>query len=393
MSNQGEAGQDTAMLELVGHLYEAASESSNWPKAWAAIVNGFRGISGSLFLDAPSGIRPLAFPGWSDVALRLYAEYFNRTDPWARAARGAMQSRSGPIRTFLGQEYVPAAHFEASETWRDFSSPHVGAFHIVGAGLDLGRGSIAMLGLHRSRDMAEFDAGDRARLELLLPHLRNSLHLAHRLAEAEAIGQAGFGALNALTIGAVIVDGQRHVAFANRAAEILAQDTQFRLKREGGGPGSGIASLHLSAATSKDQARITRLIEAAAGLGAGGATRLEPEADGRQISLLITPLPRSLSTRPQSQGGLSAIAAGFVLILVQDVTRPSPLPIEILEALYGLTATEAFVAVALLGGHTAEEVAIERGVSLPTIRTQIRSILEKTGARGLRELERFVAAP
>jgi DNA-binding CsgD family transcriptional regulator len=32
-------------------------------------------------------------------------------------------------------------------------------------------------------------------------------------------------------------------------------------------------------------------------------------------------------------------------------------------------------------GHSAEEIASERGVSLPNVRTQIRQILAKTGGR------------
>jgi DNA-binding CsgD family transcriptional regulator len=45
----------------------------------------------------------------------------------------------------------------------------------------------------------------------------------------------------------------------------------------------------------------------------------------------------------------------------------------------------------LQSGHSAEEMASERGVSLPHVRTQIRQMLAKTGASHLRDLGRLLA--
>ena len=46
---------------------------------------------------------------------------------------------------------------------------------------------------------------------------------------------------------------------------------------------------------------------------------------------------------------------------------------------------------ALAGGATAQEVADQRGVSLVTIRSQVRTILEKSDSENLRDLERSMA--
>ena len=69
------------------------------------------------------------------------------------------------------------------------------------------------------------------------------------------------------------------------------------------------------------------------------------------------------------------------------------LPLDLLHALYGFTRSEAAVAEALLAGHTAEQIAAMRQVGVPTIRSQIRAILDKTGARTIRDLGRFIQAP
>ena len=49
------------------------------------------------------------------------------------------------------------------------------------------------------------------------------------------------------------------------------------------------------------------------------------------------------------------------------------------------------MALALVAGRSAEEIAAERRVSVPTVRTQIRQILAKTGALHLRDLVRLLA--
>jgi DNA-binding NarL/FixJ family response regulator len=44
-----------------------------------------------------------------------------------------------------------------------------------------------------------------------------------------------------------------------------------------------------------------------------------------------------------------------------------------------------------MGGATKEAVATLRHSQVSTVRTQVRSILEKTGAANLRDLERILA--
>ncbi|PWR23239.1 alpha/beta fold hydrolase [Zavarzinia compransoris] len=61
---------------------------------------------------------------------------------------------------------------------------------------------------------------------------------------------------------------------------------------------------------------------------------------------------------------------------------------RLLRDAHGLTAAEARVALMLAGGLRASEIAAERGVSLDTVRTQIKVIKGKTGVRDIPELVR-----
>jgi DNA-binding NarL/FixJ family response regulator len=60
--------------------------------------------------------------------------------------------------------------------------------------------------------------------------------------------------------------------------------------------------------------------------------------------------------------------------------------------LFELTQAEAEVACALYGGATKSAVAATRGLKESTIKSQVDSILLKTGTANLRDLERLLAS-
>jgi DNA-binding NarL/FixJ family response regulator len=95
---------------------------------------------------------------------------------------------------------------------------------------------------------------------------------------------------------------------------------------------------------------------------------------------VISPLPARLSNRPLALGGRVADRA---LAIVRGVVSASPAPDrELLRSLFGLTAAEAEIAPALVGGANRAAVAALWNSSLATVRTQVRAILEKTGHAG-----------
>ena len=63
-----------------------------------------------------------------------------------------------------------------------------------------------------------------------------------------------------------------------------------------------------------------------------------------------------------------------------------------LRELFGLTRAEAEVAQALTGGTSTVAVAARRGLSEATVRSQVRAVLDKTGAANLRDLERLLTS-
>jgi DNA-binding CsgD family transcriptional regulator len=80
-----------------------------------------------------------------------------------------------------------------------------------------------------------------------------------------------------------------------------------------------------------------------------------------------------------------------VLVLIGSTHVEAGLRREELAALYSLTIAEAGLALALVNGATLAEAAAHRGVKISTARSQLLSILQKTGARGQAELVRLLA--
>lgn len=70
---------------------------------------------------------------------------------------------------------------------------------------------------------------------------------------------------------------------------------------------------------------------------------------------------------------------GDVLLLVTPVTAPMAPLTEVLTGLFDLTPAEARIARGLSVGQTVEELSTAAGVSRETVRTQLKSLMAKTG--------------
>jgi DNA-binding CsgD family transcriptional regulator len=147
----------------------------------------------------------------------------------------------------------------------------------------------------------------------------------------------------------------------------------------------------LSARHPNDQMMLRKLVAAVADGSAGGALRLrnadtEP-AQHAPLADLVSPAMR-LSVSPACDE--CQVLPGTAMVVARHL-RQTPLPpASLMSELYGLTRAEAEVALRFSGGATAEEVARMRQVSLETVRSQVKTILRKTNAANLRDLERVI---
>lgn len=128
--------------------------------------------------------------------------------------------------------------------------------------------------------------------------------------------------------------------------------------------------------------RARRGVDAQALLGAlhdarhRGLRRLVTLGEGaQQVSASVVPLS----------------AAGGALVILGKRQVGAELAVQGFARLHGLTGGETRVLAALSAGARPAEVAREHGVALSTVRTQISSIRQKTGAASIRDLLAQVA--
>lgn len=77
-------------------------------------------------------------------------------------------------------------------------------------------------------------------------------------------------------------------------------------------------------------------------------------------------------------------------VVVARTAEPTDRIVALLTRTYRLTTAEADIAVRLAGGQGRAEIALARGVSMETLKVQLRSIYEKTGSRRESQLVRLV---
>jgi hypothetical protein len=166
------------------------------------------------------------------------------------------------------------------------------------------------------------------------------------------------------------------LGFANSAAEALADsDEGLRL----GGRLSGLGAVH-----PQEAQRLRACVYAVTHDGVGGLLLVTRRAQPH-LAVLVALLPTRL--QPAAALGLS-----LALVLITDLADSPALTAQTLGQLFALMVAGTGMALALAADHTAEDIAAARAVGLPTVRPQIRQIVEKTGASHLRQLVRLLAS-
>jgi DNA-binding CsgD family transcriptional regulator len=79
------------------------------------------------------------------------------------------------------------------------------------------------------------------------------------------------------------------------------------------------------------------------------------------------------------------------VLVLTPATLPQAPPAELIRSLFELTPAEARVARSMAGGASVEEIAQSARVSVNTVRTQVRTLMAKTGCRRQAEVVGLLA--
>jgi DNA-binding CsgD family transcriptional regulator len=348
---------------LIAEIYETPRDPASWSVSLQLLGEMLGGKTTLSIFDEEGqwGEIPFSYgidPAWAE----LYQSHYYKLNLLVKRALG----RGVPAQILLGWDVVTEKELLASEIYNDWFRPQ-NLFHVAGGVVSKDADGCSILGVHRQREAEHFTFEELSVLSRVMPHCKRAQHLQQRLAGADVMSQA----LDKLSFGVIVLAQQGRILHANSHAEDILRSGDGLYTKNG----------NLLAFYASEHSRLSSLIRSACSLGktqleAGGEMAISRPSRKRSYGLII-----SRTTRQTSP---------LALVIVTDCERSrAPTPTQVIQ-LFGFTPSEAQIAERLAQGTTAAAIAKSLDLSVATIRTHIRHILEKTQTNRQTELVRLL---
>ena len=348
---------------ILDHVYEAAV----FPELWPQVLEKVCGVC-----DAQAG--GLIFVGPNRLPVGMMTERYRATyEAFAthggtyrniRMERAVMRGHPGFLRDV---DLCSLEEIEADPIYRDFLRPF-GLGWTIGTAVVQPEGRLFVFDFGRESDLGPFTDASLPSLDALRPHLARSALLSARLARESA--EATTRTLADLGLPAAVL---------GRDGSILAANADFdafraRLDRD-------------EIARARGPFHFDQLMyRSSFGLDPeeGGTTRSLPlptrEGAPRHVVHLV-PIRRSARD----------IFVGATTIAVIVEVAPTPVPsADLIGSLFDLTPAETRVVRAVAGGATLKDHAAAAGLSVETVRSQLKVAMGKVGVDRQVDLVRLV---
>lgn len=350
------------LSRVIDRLYETALQPEVWPEALELVAQALSSTAATLLVhDFKTGRFPFGTTncGYPLQAIDEYMSYYAAIDVIREGTRRYTEGELG-----TGEMLASTDDPRYREIQNDFYVRW--GFGRVLGGYVLNQPNYgAVLAVHRAKSSADYSSEEIARCSLIAPHLARAIRIRHELTELKENEGASLDALEHVTLGVAFLDRQRRVVRMNRAArEITAAND-----------GLTVTDGHLHPTESSVRAALD------GALGSNGEERRDTFAVTRPsgkppYSIFVTPM----RVHPELLG--SATSAVFI-------TNTDSQPRDGLDALrqtYGLSPTEARLAIALCEGKSPQTISDEWMTSIHTVRSQVKALQRKMGARSQSEI-------
>ena len=265
-----------------------------------------------------------------------------------------------PLVPISESDFITPEGMKQDRFYREFAEPWAVPFICLTAveGHDESRVYLSVL---RSRKQGHISEQQKRLFASFAPHVRAAVRTS--LALGKQRERLLLDSFDWLSMAALIVDGNGQVLSLTPAAEALCADAGHITIRQG----------KLEAHRSEDQSSLAAGIASTAARRAGSLPRsvvVHHRASERPITIDVLPVAsKRLDLRPRSH----------VMLVVRAATSDDRRRANLLFESYGMTAAEVEIALSLFKGRKPEVIAQERGVSVGTVRIQIKSLLAKAG--------------
>jgi DNA-binding CsgD family transcriptional regulator len=348
-------------VDVLDRIYEAAVI----PDLWIGVLDRIAAIAGCdggilLSVDNQQFVRALS----SDSLAPMLNAFIN--NGWMRqnirASRFASMNYSGFM---VDYDLVTPDEAETDPLYVEVLRRYGGGMG-TGTLIPVPSGDLIIFNIERSYKKGPVDRGVLPALDSLRPHLARSALLAVRLGLERA--RAMTDTLSKLALPGAVLGGSGRVLSANSLLESM--DKQF-IPRAGG----YLAISHRPAQEMFEEA-------------VRKSVRSGPEARPCSIPIPATDdLPPCVAhLLPVRRQARDIFTGASSLMVITSLTNPKAPPAHVLNGLFDLSPAEARIARSLVEGQSIKDIANASGLSRETIRTQLKSVLAKTGTRRQAEL-------
>jgi DNA-binding CsgD family transcriptional regulator/PAS domain-containing protein len=354
--------------DLIGAIYEGATDPVSLQDALVRLSDVTRSV-GAMFISMDR-VRPeqsrYALGRLDPELMRIFLASHAFDSPWAQAA-----DRMSPGTTVSIDAIVPAAELRKTDFYGEILQPQR-ILHCGCAPLARDAERVMGVSVFRAPKIGPVDTEDLRLLSLVAPHFKRAAQIAWRLGAIAALEEAKTAALDRLDHGVLVVDAGARVLFANRPAEEMI----------GLRDGLTVTVEGIKAALAADTARLRKLVAETIGGSAGGTMRVSRPSLAEPFLMLVAPA--------RGNGYLPIDPAKVALIFVTSPDRMAEPDLHLLAQAFGLTATEARIAVTIAAGGGVPAAARALRISPNTVHTHLRRVLRKLGVNDQAALVRVL---
>jgi DNA-binding CsgD family transcriptional regulator len=361
---------DDRTLAIADAFHAAALDPTGWYPALEQLADATGSRGGELICLGKQASMPLHIMTNIDPALDKAFLECRGGDPNINPRVGAGM-KAPALKVLAESDFITPEEHARHAHYNEFARPWDIPF-ICLTTLDRTKDLLVGLAVVRSQKQGHITPEQRAIFASIAPHVRAAVRTQMALENHTSSILAG--AMEALSMAAFICDGSGHVRAMSPAAEQLVTS----------GRGLQLRLGHLLIEQAPEAQALQEAIEAAAMRGVKTTRPMHLTVTVRSKQAGAPPMVLDVFALPRREYDLSF--SPRVLVVARGTRRASERKAEILRTVYALTSAEADIAIQVGAGRTAEVIADVRGVSVGTVRAQIKTIMGKMGLRRQIEL-------
>lgn len=365
----------TFELQLIDEIYAAALDQSRWQRVLQIIARRHPEQLVDISIhDRAANLNQVIVENCDSRLIEDFKTHYHKVNPWApyKIAVPAAPEVSWAHKVYPIEKYL------SSEFYNDFMKPAGNLEDSMGTVLFREGDRIAVIASsyclrHRENALEMADL-----LRTVTPHMQRSLELSRRFQGGDIAQSMLSAALDCLEPAAFVIDSnQRLVLHNNTGEELLRSHDVVYVNRE--------SRLHCLEPDDDCALAAAMATHRTSGNGAHLSPnrlylRLKRPYDNPVVAL-VAPLVLGGEAHTSVFNPAGDRFRLFLVLLIAPGQIPRASEDMIMMAL-GVTKAEARLAVSLLAGKSMQEHADEFHISKNTVRTQIKSLFNKTDTRG-----------